>query len=88
MATEIITREDLQIFKEELLKEIQILIGKREDLDNKWLRSNQVRKLLHISPNTLQALRVSGTLKYTKVGSIFYYRKDDINRMLEGKVEA
>lgn len=87
MATEIITREDLQIFKQELLKEIKILIGKREDPENRWLRSNAVRKLLHISPNTLQALRVSGMLNYTKVGSIFYYRLDDINRMLEGKVE-
>ncbi|WP_407430231.1 helix-turn-helix domain-containing protein [Arcticibacter sp.] len=88
MATEIITKEDLQIFKQELLKEIKTLVGKREESANKWLRSNQVRNLLHISPNTLQALRVSGTLKYTKVGSIFYYRKDNIDRMLEGKVEA
>lgn len=72
MATEIITREDLQIFKQELLKDIKILIGKREDPENKWLRSNHVRKLLHISPNTLQALRVSGTLNYTKVGSILF----------------
>jgi hypothetical protein len=85
MATEILTKDDLQIFKQELLSEIRALIGKETQSNNEWLRSSQVRKMLNISPNTLQTLRVNGTLNYTKIGSIFYYRLEEINRMLMGR---
>ncbi len=85
MAAEIITKEDLQNLKQELLNEIGKLIGKDGEQKNEWLRSSQVRKMLNISANTLQSLRVNGTLNYTKVGSIFYYKLEDINRMLRGR---
>lgn len=84
MATEIITKEDLQTFKEELLQEIKQIIGKNEKPDHEWLRSSQVMKMLNISPNTLQALRVSGKLNFTKVGSIFFYRLDQLRKLLDG----
>jgi len=84
MAAEIITKEDLQLFKNELLTEIKNLLFKQEKPSGEWLRSSQVRTMLHISPNTLQTLRVSGKLNYTKVGSIFYYKLDEIRQMLEG----
>jgi len=84
MATEIITKEDLQVFKEELLRDIKLIIGRNEPPASEWLRSSQVRKMLSISPNTLQALRVSGKLNFTKVGSIFFYRLDEIRKLVEG----
>jgi hypothetical protein len=84
MATEIITKEDLQVFKEDLLKEIKQIIGKNQQPASEWLRSSQVRKMLNISPNTLHALRVSGKLNFTKVGSIFFYKHDEIRQLLEG----
>jgi hypothetical protein len=84
MAAEFITKEDLQIFKTELLSEIRSLLGKGEKQTGEWLRSSQARAMLHISPNTLQAMRISGKLKSTKVGSIFYYKLQDIIDMLEG----
>lgn len=85
MAAEIITKEDLQLFKAELLSEIKQLLSKENKSDGEWLRSNQVRKMLHLSPNTLQALRVSGKLNFTKIGGIFYYKQEDIRQLLEGK---
>jgi hypothetical protein len=33
-----------------------------------WLKSVDVRKMLNISPGTLQNLRINGTLRYTKIG--------------------
>jgi hypothetical protein len=42
-------------------------------------------EMLNISPNTLQSLRVSGKLKFTKIGSIFFYKQEEIKRMFEGK---
>jgi hypothetical protein len=50
----------------------------------KWLKSSEVRKMLNISPGTLQNLRINGTLRFTKIGSIMYYKLEDINRVLEG----
>ena len=85
MATEIITKEDLQVFKEDLLREIKQIIGKNEQPTSEWLRSSQVRKMLNISPNTLQALRVSGKLNFNKVGSIFFYKVDEIRKLVEGE---
>ena len=85
MAAEIITKEDLELFKAELVAEIRQLLEMDTTKSNtEWLRSSQVRKMLHISPNTLQALRVSGDLQFTKVGGIFYYRREDIRQMMEG----
>jgi len=50
----------------------------------KWLKSSEVRKLLNVSPGTLQNLRINGTLRFSKVGSIMYYKLEDINKLLEG----
>jgi hypothetical protein len=85
MAAEIITKEDLELFKVELLIEIKSLLKTAEKPAGEWLRTKQVRKILDVSPNTLQMFRVSGKLKFTKVGSIFYYKKQEVYQMLEGK---
>ncbi|EHQ25081.1 helix-turn-helix domain-containing protein [Mucilaginibacter paludis] len=47
-------------------------------------KSCEVRKMLNISPGTLQNLRINGTLRFTKIGSIMYYKLEDINKVLEG----
>jgi len=85
MAAEIITREDLNEFREILLNDIKVLLGKSPNEPPKWLKSYQVKNLLKISPGTLQNLRVNGTLRFTKIGGILYYKYEDIMRVLEGK---
>lgn len=85
MAVEIITKEDLQEFRVKLLEDIKLLIGKPKEEPKKWLKSYQVKNLLKISPGTLQNLRVNGTLHFTKVGGIFYYKYDDVVKILEGE---
>ena len=85
MSVEIITKEDLREFENRLLAEIKkLLSGGEKDGSKQWLKSCEVRKLLKISPGTLQNLRINGTLAFTRVGSIIYYRLDDINKVLEG----
>jgi len=85
MAAEIITKEDLEQFGQKLLNEIKILLGRPAEDQKKWLKSYQVKNLLKISPNTLQKLRLDGTLSYTKIGGILYYNYQDIVKVLEGK---
>ncbi|MBE7177566.1 MAG: helix-turn-helix domain-containing protein, partial [Mucilaginibacter polytrichastri] len=48
-----------------------------------WLKSHEVRKLLGISPGTLQTLRINETLPYSKVGGTMYYKSSDLNKLME-----
>jgi DNA-directed RNA polymerase subunit F len=84
MNVELITREDLREFKNELLNELKQIIQPGQGQSKKWLKSSEVRKMLNISPGTLQNLRINGTLRFTKIGSIMYYKLEDINKVFEG----
>jgi hypothetical protein len=83
MPTSIITTDDLRDFKLELLDDIkQLLNNQSGQITKKWLKSPEVRKLLGISPGTLQNLRINGTLPYTKIGGILYYDYQEIQEIL------
>lgn len=87
MAVEVITKDDLQTFRYELLEDLKQIIKVKEPT-KEWLKSHEVRKLLKISPGTLQNLRINGTLRFTKIGSIMYYSYADIEAMLNGNNKA
>lgn len=84
MNIELVTKEDLKEFKSELIEEIKRIVQSGQPTSKNWLKSNEVRKLLNISPGTLQNLRLNGTLRFSKVGSIIYYKLEDISKLLEG----
>lgn len=84
MDIDIITKQDLHSFRKELMQELKLLFSKAMPAKQKqWLKSAEVRKLLKISPGTLQNLRINGTLRFSRVGSIIYYPYEDIERILE-----
>lgn len=83
MPAQIITTDDLYILKIELIEEIKKLLNASANESKKWLKSPEVRKMLSISPGTLQNLRINGTLPYTKMGGVIYYAYDDIVKVLE-----
>lgn len=88
MAVEILTKDDLQQFKNDLFIELKKVIKESPSTTNKYLQSFEVRKMLKISPGTLQHLRVSGQLPYTKLGGKIFYDSEDIRKMIEkGKVK-
>ena len=80
--------EDNNTLMKELLEEVKQIksalikptINKESD---KWLDNTDVKEMLHISTRTLQRLRVSGMLKYSKIQGKIYYRLTDIYLMLE-----
>ena len=82
MAVEVITREDLNEFRTLLLNDLKEIMHSKTQQTKKWLKSNEVRKLLNISPGTLQNLRINGTLTYTKIGGTIYYENQDIEKLL------
>ena len=86
MAAEIITTDDLREFKLELIEDIKRLLKEANGQPSKkWLKSYEVRKVLNLSPGTLQNLRVNGTLPYTKIGGVIYYDYSDIQEMLQSR---
>jgi hypothetical protein len=83
MPIEVVTKEDLQELRMQLLDDIRkLIVPKGKEFDKPWLKNSEVRKLLSISSNTIQRLRIAGKLRSTKLGGTFYYRYDDIEKLL------
>jgi hypothetical protein len=86
MATEIITMEDLQRFRIQLLNELKELICqvKKETAGPaiEGYKTKHVKKILDCSNGKLQALRISGKLRCNKVGGTLYYKCEDIQKLL------
>ncbi|MBK9733204.1 MAG: helix-turn-helix domain-containing protein [Chitinophagaceae bacterium] len=83
MPAQVITHDDLLSFKEDLLIELKELFGGGLK-QRKWLKSEDVRKMLNISPGTLQTFRIKEILPFTKVGGIIFYDYDDVVKVLDG----
>ncbi|WP_345951315.1 helix-turn-helix domain-containing protein [Mucilaginibacter sp. PAMB04274] len=86
-AIEIITKEDLLAFKAELLSELRLLIRPQQTEERQWLKSKEVRTMLNISSGTLQNLRITGRLNYTKIGGTLFYKHSEIKRLLDAGKE-
>lgn len=88
MSVEIITKEDLKLFREQLLNDLKEVLNANANPGYKktWLKGKEVRQMLNISPNTLQGLRVSGKIRFSRVGGILYYKYEDLQKLLEKSV--
>lgn len=80
-----ITKEDLRQFRVLLLNDIENLIANKKQEctaqiteDNEWLRSKSIRKILNISPATLQNMRITGKIEFKKIMGSYYYKKTDV----------
>ncbi|MDR6785287.1 hypothetical protein ABIE26_003986 [Pedobacter africanus] len=83
---DLITKEDLEKFKVELFAELKrpsYKLNKREE-QKEWLKSYEVRSILNISAGTLATFRRNGTLRFSKIGGLLYYKHDEIVKLLEG----
>jgi hypothetical protein len=90
MEVQIITKEDLQEFRSQLMNDLKQLLFQRETktvFEKPWLRNAEVKKLLNISSNTIQRLRIAGKLQSSKLGGIHYYRYEDIQQLLNSQVK-
>lgn len=86
-----ITNDDLEKFRVSLIEDIKKILQTyhSENTENnentEWLRSKMIRKILNISPGTLQNLRTSGKIRYRKVLGSYYYSKSDLLKLFDGK---
>lgn len=52
---------------------------------HEWKNSEEACAILHIKPRTLQSLRVSGKLPYSRIERKIYYHSDDILKLIGDK---
>ena len=86
MAAEIITAEDLQRFRIQLLNDLKEYLQQlKKDSSSSPIegyKTKHVRKILDCSNGKLQSLRISGKLRCNKVGGTLYYKREDVQRLL------
>lgn len=81
---QLVTLSDLRDVRDELLAEIRKVRGiPIDNVEKKWLKSSEVRKLLNISPGKLLALRGNRQLAFVRLGGVIYYDRDDIEAMIQ-----
>ena len=81
MIYEFITKKDFETFKSELIQSINLINS--DTKTKRWLRSAEVRKMLGISPGTLQNFRINGDIPHTKIGGTLFYDSDEIFKILK-----
>lgn len=85
MHVDLITKEDLQAFRYQLIEDMKMILLSKPETSKKWLKGSEVRNMLQISAGTLQNLRIKGQLKPSRIGGSFYYSSDEIEKILPKK---
>lgn len=78
----ILTKEELDQFKMELLSEIKQLL-EPQTKRVQYLRSADVRKMLNISDSTLQTMRINRTIPAYKLDTSWFYKYEEIVEAIE-----
>jgi hypothetical protein len=82
----LVTVLDLENFRKKLVNDLEHVIeGHLNTTTKRWLRSYEVRKMLNISPGTLQHLKANGTLPFSQIGSTHYFDLQKIEEILTSK---
>lgn len=84
-----VTKEDLRQFGMLLIGTIRKMVEgsktvSEDHVEVEWLKARVVRKMLDISPGSLQNLRITGKVRFKKVLGSYYYNKDDLMQLFNG----
>ena len=80
MGLQVLTTDDLEKFRVQLLTDIENLINIKQP--KKWLKTTEVMELLGVSEVTLQNLRNRGQIPFRKLGGTCYYNAEEIDDYL------
>lgn len=87
MEITVVDEKDLQKIWDKLEEIIKIVQDEKlkgqKGLSEKWLDNQNVCLELNISKRTLQYYRDNSTLPFTKVGNKVYYKKTDVEKLLQ-----
>lgn len=81
--SQLVTIKDMEDFRVKLLMDIKMMLeGHLNKTTKRWLKSNEVKKMLGISSGTLQTLRNNSKIPFTKMGGLTYYDAAQIDQLL------
>jgi hypothetical protein len=78
----------IQLLLEPIVVKLQNLENELQKLPKKALpsnyyRNNDLKQLFGLSNNTIIKYRENGTLPYTRIGDVYLYEVDEINKILK-----
>ena len=86
MSVEIVTKEDLQILRVQLMGDIKAVLAQNAQPYSQRIegyKTKDVRKILGCSINKLVSLRIARKIRTKKIGGTIYYNREDVKRLLE-----
>mgnify|MGYP001194507598 CR=1 FL=1 len=85
MGIDIVTKDDLLVFRKNLLADLKALISEviqKIPESPEGYKTKHVRAILGCSVNKIVALRIFRKLRVKKVGGTLYYNKDDVKKLV------
>lgn len=76
-----------------LMERLKEFLDRQQESDSltslaQWMDNSDVMRALNISQRTLQTLRSNGTLPYSQIGGKLYYKRADIETLLDRNYTA
>ncbi len=68
------------LIAEDLSKFLQ---SQHQQSKKRWVKSHEIRRILRISPGTLQTLKKKGVIAFTKLGGVHYFDLEQVTKLLE-----
>ena len=82
MNLDLITKNDLNDFKLELVNLITDIVSKSQPKKKKFLQ-RRCKRPVRNSTGTLRKYRITGKISYTKIDGILYYKYEDVIKLIE-----
>ena len=94
MQISVITKEDLEEFKNDLLEEMEKILKTHKSKpgqqsfgqnpkDKGWMKATEARKLLSISQGTFHKLKINGIIPYSRIGKVCLFDYDEIVKIIQ-----
>lgn len=87
MAVEIVTKEDLQVLRTQLVNDIRAIVLSQQVQSTTQViegyKTKDVRKILGCSVNKLVSLRIARKVRWKKIGGTVYYNREDVRRLVD-----
>jgi hypothetical protein len=84
---EMVTKVELEQFRKQLLSEIREMLrsefSNSKPSETQGYKTKDVRRILGCSVNKLVSLRITGKVRWKKVGGTVYYNREDVRRLVE-----
>lgn len=83
-----VTHDELNDVKAEILSQLSSILKQPKKSNLDLLKSADVRSLLKCSESTLDRLKKSGKLPFVRIMRTIYFKRDDVEALLENENEG